>query len=237
VALEADVRVRIDPGFTLRAPQLESTVGGDLRLRTAPGEPLQLFGDLQLLGGELRLLGQALRLERGGVGFVGDPMNPDLNISAVRDIPGEQLRVGARVSGTLKVPQVDFFSDPPRPERETMSWLLRGRGPDAGTGSADSTAMALSLGATALNRTGVLQSLEKLPWLSGVSLGAEGSEEETAATISAYVGKRLFLSYGMGIYEPVNTLTGRLYLRSRLWLEVVSRLERSFDLYYRFDLE
>ena len=232
----ADVRTLIEPGFTLRTPQLESTVGGDLRLRSVPGEPPQLFGDLRVLGGELRLLGQALRLERGAVGFVGDPVNPDLRLSAIRDFSSEQLRVGARVSGALEAPQLEFFSEPPRSERETLSWLLRGRAPDAGAGDgADSTAVALSLGASALNRSAVVQSLEDLSWLSGVSLGAEGSEENTSATISGYVGNRLFLSYGMGIYQPVNTLVARLYLRSRLWLEVVSRLERSFDLYYRFD--
>jgi autotransporter translocation and assembly factor TamB len=68
-------------------------------------------------------------------------------------------------------------------------------------------------------------------------VGAEGSDEDMAATISAYVGNRLYLSYGVGIYEPINALTARLYLRSRLWLEVVSRLESSFDLYYRFDID
>ena len=92
-------------------------------------------------------------------------------------------------------------------------------------------------GATALNQSGVLAPLNSIPGLSGVSLGAEGSDDETAATISAYVGSRLYLSYGVGIYEPINALTARLYLRSRLWLEVVSRLENSFDLYYRFDID
>ena len=66
-------------------------------------------------------------------------------------------------------------------------------------------------------------------------MGAENWDDDMAATLSAYVGERLYLSYGVGIYEPVNALTARLYLQSRLWLEVVSRLENSIDLYYRFD--
>jgi autotransporter translocation and assembly factor TamB len=96
--------------------------------------------------------------------------------------------------------------------------------------------MALSLGASALNQSGVLAPLNDLPGLSGITLGAEGTDQDMSATISAYVGNRLYLSYGVGIYEPINALTARLYLRSRLWLEVVSRLESSFDLYYRFDV-
>lgn len=232
--LDVDVRALIDAGFTLRSKELEATLAGDLRLMAEPGRPPQLFGELQVLGGVLRAYGQGLRLERGRVGFAGDPLNPGLDLSAVRDIRGEQLTVGVRATGSLEEPSLALFSEPSRSERETLSYLLRGRGPDSGAG-ADGTAMALALGASAINQTGFLNSLNSVPGLSQVTLGAEGSDDEMAATISAYVGERLYLSYGMGIYEPVNALTARLYLRSRIWLEVVSRLENSFDVYYRFD--
>ncbi|MEO1081618.1 MAG: translocation/assembly module TamB domain-containing protein [Pseudomonadota bacterium] len=235
-ALDLDLRTLIEPGFTLRSQQLESTLGGDLRLRMRSGSPISLFGNLDVLGGELRVYGQALRLTDGSLGFVGDAENPDLNISAEREIRSENQRVGFRVTGTLEEPRFDLFSDPPRPDYVTLSYLLRGRGPDVGA-SADGTAMALSLGASALNQSGVLAPLNSLPGLSGVTIGAEGTDEDMSATISAYVGNRLYLSYGLGIYEPINALTARLYLRSRLWLEVVSRLESSFDLYYRFDTD
>ncbi|MEM6582521.1 MAG: hypothetical protein AAF699_14680, partial [Pseudomonadota bacterium] len=62
------------------------------------------------------------------------------------------------------------------------------------------------------------------------------TEEDTAATLGGYIGKRLYLSYGVGIYEPINVLTARLYLQTRLWLEVVSQIENSVDLYYSFDI-
>ncbi|MEM9312996.1 MAG: translocation/assembly module TamB domain-containing protein [Pseudomonadota bacterium] len=235
-ALDLELRTLIEPGFTLRSQQLESTLGGDVRLRMRSGLPISLFGNLDVLGGELRVYGQALRLTDGSLGFVGDAENPDLNISAEREIRSENQRVGFRVTGTLEAPRFDLFSDPRRPDYVTLSYLLRGRGPDVGA-SADGTAMALSLGASALNQSGVLAPLNSLPGLSGVTIGAEGTDEDMSATISAYVGNRLYLSYGLGIYEPINALTARLYLRSRLWLEVVSRLESSFDLYYRFDTD
>lgn len=231
-----DLRALIEPGFTLRSRELEATLSGDLRVNMQPELPASLYGDLQVLGGELRAYGQVLRLTQGSVGFVGDPFNPALNLSAERRIRAEDLRVGFHVRGSLEEPMFEIFSDPVRSERDTLSYLLRGRGPDAGA-AVDGTAMALSLGASAINQSGALESLNAIPGLSGVSLGAEGSDDDMAATISAYVGERLYLSYGVGIYEPVNALTARLYLRSRLWLEVVSRLESSFDLYYRFDID
>lgn len=234
--LDLDLRTLIQPGFTLRSERIVATLAGDLRLLVPTNQPASLFGNLEVLGGELRAYGQALRLTDGDLGFVGDPLNPDLALSAEREIRSDNQRVGFRIRGTLEAPRFDLFSDPQRPDDVTLSYLLRGRAPDVGV-SADGTAMALSLGASALNQSGVLAPLNELPGLSGVTLGAEGTDQDMAATISAYVGNRLYLSYGVGIYEPINALTARLYLRSRLWLEVVSRLENSFDLFYRFDIE
>ena len=232
--LSVALAARVEPGFTLRTKEVEATLSGDLRYAASNGEPPALYGDLQVLGGELRVYGQNLRLSNGTVGFVGDPLNPSVRLAAEREIRGEDLRVGFRVSGKLEEPVLQLYSEPQRSERETLSYLLRGRGPDAGA-ALDATALALSLGTTAVNQTGVLRSLDSIPGVSGVTLGAENWDDDMAATLSAYVGERLYLSYGVGIYEPVNALTARLYLQSRLWLEVVSRLENSIDLYYRFD--
>jgi autotransporter translocation and assembly factor TamB len=83
----------------------------------------------------------------------------------------------------------------------------------------------------------MVDSLNAVPLLSNITFGMEGSEGDTAATVSGYVGERIYLSYGMGLYEPINTLSARLYLQTRLWLEIVSRLNNSIDLYYRFDIQ
>jgi autotransporter translocation and assembly factor TamB len=131
--------------------------------------------------------------------------------------------------------QFDIYSEPPMPQADAMSYLIRGRGLDTGAG-ADGTAMALSLASGVVNRSALVAELNRVPGLSNVEFGAQGSESDTAATVSGYIGERLYLAYGVGLYEPVNVLTARLYLRTRLWLEVMSSLENSIDLYYSFDV-
>jgi autotransporter translocation and assembly factor TamB len=116
-----------------------------------------------------------------------------------------------------------------------MSYLVRGRGLDAGAG-ADGAALALSIGADVVNQSGLVSELNQLPGISNVSFGTTGGEDDTAATVSGYLGERLYLSYGIGIYEPINVLTARFYFNTRLWLEVVSGIENSVDLYYSFDV-
>lgn len=229
-----DVRVVINDAFRVVGNGLDARVGGDLQLQQQPGRPLQLYGNLNVVGGEFRAYGQHLAIKQGRVSFAGLPENPELDLSAQREIPLEQVTAGVRVTGTLEVPQLEIYTDPPMSQPEALSYLVRGRGLDAG---GDGTAMALSLGTGIVNRSAVVEELNRLPGLSNVEFGAETVEDDTAATVSGYLGERIYLSYGVGLYEPVNVLTARLYLQTRLWLEVVSRLESSVDLYYSFDID
>lgn len=235
-ATRIDVRVMIAERFKISGGGLEATVGGELQLQQEPSRPLQLYGNLKVLGGEYRAYGQRLEIKQGRISFAGDPENPELDLSAQREIPLEKVTAGVRVTGTLEQPTLDVYSDPAKSQAEALSYLIRGRGLDAGAGT-DGTALALSLGTGIVNRSKVVEGLNSLPGLSHVEFGAEGSDDETAATVSGYIGERIYLSYGVGLYEPVNVLTARLYLQTRLWLEVVSRLESSVDLYYSFDID
>jgi autotransporter translocation and assembly factor TamB len=216
---------------------VNATLGGDLQLRQEPRQPLQVFGNLSVIHGELRAYQQRLRIQRGTVSFAGTPENPELDVRALREISGSNVVVGLELQGTLEQPRLEVYSDPVMPQGETMSYLVRGRGLDSGAGT-DGVAMALSLGSGLVNQSALVTELNSIPGISDIAFGAEGSTEaDTAATVGGYIGERLYLSYGMGIYEPINVLTARLYLHTRLWLEVVSRLENSVDLYYSFDIK
>jgi translocation and assembly module TamB len=236
LATAIDLQLLIRDRFKLRARYLDATVGGELHLVQNPGRPLQMYGDLQPQGGELRLMGQQLRIERGVIAFAGNPANPQLDLRAGRTIPGSDIKVGVGATGKLEEPVLEIYSDPPMSETEALSYLTRGRGLDAGAAT-DSSAVALSMGLSAVNNSGVLRELEKLPGLRNVTVGAETTEEGTTATVSGYLGDKLYLSYGTGLYEPITVLTARLYLQTRLWVEMVSSLENSLDIYYSFDIE
>lgn len=234
--MDARLRLRIRDRFLVQGKDVEVRVGGDLRLQQAPGSPLQLFGNLNVLGGELEAYGQQLSVQPGRVAFSGLPGNPELDLRATRQIRAEDVRAGVHITGTLEQPRLEIYTDPVTSQTEALSYLVRGRGLDAGGGT-DSTALALSLGTGLVNRSVLVEGLNRLPGVSEIEFGTEGSEQETAATVSGYIGERLYLSYGVGLYEPVNVLTARLYLQTRLWLEVVSRLENSVDIYYSFDID
>jgi autotransporter translocation and assembly factor TamB len=235
-ATSMDVLLRIRERFKVVGSNIDATVGGDLQLLQTAGRPIQVFGNLNVVGGEVRAYEQHLKIKRGVVAFSGTPDNPELDVRAQRDFTRENISVGVAVGGTLEQPTIEFYSDPVMSQAETLSWLVRGRGLDVGAG-ADGTAMALSLGAGLVNRSAIVSELNQIPGVSGIQFGAEGSEDDTAATVSGYIGEKLYLSYGIGLYEPINVITARFYLKTRLWLEVVSRLENSVDLYYSWDID
>lgn len=234
--VRSDVWLRLGERLQLRGDSINATLGGNLHVLQKPGQPVQVFGNLKILGGELRAYQQRLVIQRGTVAFSGPPDNPALDIRAEREIRDEGVKVGASLQGRLEEPTLEVYSDPAMAEGEAMSYLVRGRGLDSGAG-ADGTALALAMGADVVNRSGMVSSINRIPGISDVAFGSSGSEDDTTATVSGYLGERIYLSYGIGLYEPVNELTARFYLQTRLWLEVVSRLENSVDIYYSFDLD
>jgi len=231
-----DVRVLVENKFTVRSSILFATLGGNLHVLQLPGQPLQLFGNLAVVSGEIRAYQQQLKIRRGTFSFTGRPDNPRVNVRAERNISGSNVSVGIQVRGTYDALVLEVFSEPAMSQGAAMSYLVRGRGQDASTGE-DGTALALTLASGVLNQSTLVSELNRIPGVNNVSFGAEGTEDDTAATVGGYIGDRIYLSYGVGLYEPINVLISRLYLSTRLWLEVVSRLENSVDLYYAFDID
>ena len=236
LAASIDVNILIEDDFRIEGSGINASVAGDLHLLQTLNRPLQLFGVLNVLGGEINVYGQRLEVKRGSVNFSGPPENPELNVRAERYISGDDLTVGVAVQGALDVPLLEIYSDPQLEQTEAMSYLVRGRGLDAGAGGGGAE-LALSAGASLANRSGIISGLNELPGFNNIAFGSDGTADDTTATISGYLGERLYLSYGVGIYQPINVLIARLYLQTQLWLEVVSSLENSLDIYYSFDIE
>ncbi len=236
--IELDINVNIDERFRIAGSKLNANVGGMLSLIQRPRLPLELFGNLNVLGGELEIFGQRLLVRRGTVSFTGPPESPELNLRAERSITADNVTAGVSVRGPADALQIEIYSNPTMPQTEALSYLSRGRGLDSGAGGGvDAAAVAVSLGMGAINRSRVIDGLERLPGVSSVEFGTGQVDTETTATVSGYLGERIYLSYGIGLNEPVSVLTGRLYLQTRLWLEMVSALENSLDIYYSFDID
>ncbi|MBW8191001.1 translocation/assembly module TamB domain-containing protein [Neiella marina] len=234
--LSAKVDIELGDEIKVEAVGFTGRIGGHLEVRKRVNAPLQLYGPIQLQSGRYRAYGQRLEIQNDSViHFNGPPRLANLNIRAAREIKSADVIAGIHATGTVEQPTIEFFSDPTMEQQEILSYIVRGRGLDSDDNS--SMAAAAAFGVSAAESMGLTNSMEQLTGIQQVALDTEGEGDETQVTISGYVGERFYLKYGMGVFEPINEVTVRFYLLNQLWLETVSGIENSADLYYSFFIE
>ena len=235
--LETNIQLTLGPKVKLQAFGLTGRLEGAMDLKQSNATPLQIFGHASFHEAIFAAYGQRLNIEeKSSLHFNGEPKKANLDVRATRFIKTENVTAGLHLSGTVEKPKITFFSDPAMDQQEILSYIIRGKGfKDEGVNNPQS--MAAMVGVSAISTLGVNKPLEKLPGISSVSLDTEGEGDETQVTISGYLGDRIFLKYGIGVFEPINEVTVRLYLMNQLWLESVTGLEKSLDLYYSFFID
>lgn len=230
-AIATDLKLNIDDNVNISGYGFNGILGGKLLVKQQPHQDVQLFGNLLIVDGLYKAYGQRLAVSNGRVSFNGPIENPSIDLRAVRYLPKENITAGIEIYGPAKTLSVNLFSTPTKPKSEILSYIVRGRGIDTKTSSNGS--LGFTLGATLANSSGILEQIEKLPFINNLEI--EGDEQQ--ASIAGYIGDNIYLKYGFGVAEPINELTVRFYLLNRLWLEAVSGLEQSADLYFSFDID
>lgn len=216
----ADV-VRRLPGDLVRFEGfgMKAVLVGNLLIVQEPGEPALGSGELRIVAGQYKAYGQDLQLTDSSILFGGGPVaQPALDVRAVR-YPSEDVVVGVHVTGRVEQPKLTLFSEPSdMTQSEQLSWLILGR-PLSGTSSAESTLIAQA--ALALGMVGGNALTAKLSDNLGLDhMGLEstggGSGQQVSLVMGKYLTPKLYVSYGIGLFKPVNTLRLR-YTLSKLW--------------------
>lgn len=234
--INTNISVKVAKAFKVSGQGLQSHLLGQLQISQKEKQPFQLFGRIQSDDGTFKAYGQNLKIEKGELTFNGPIDNPYLDLRASRYIKAEDVEVGIQVTGLADALDMKLFSSPLMQVPEMLSYLVRGRSLDAGTGNT-AAAAGLLVGFGITNNIGLFEQIEKIPLINNLAVDTEGDGDKTQATVSGYLGNRVYLKYGIGVYEPINELTVRMYMFNRFWLEIVSGIEQSTDIYYSFDID
>ncbi|AVO55486.1 translocation/assembly module TamB domain-containing protein [Ectopseudomonas mendocina] len=227
IAMDVDVEVGQDKlafsGFGLTA---------DLRGRMHIGDDLDTRGELDLVNGRYRAYGQRLTIRRARLLFTGPIDQPFLDVEAIRRV--DNVVAGIRLSGSADQPTTTVFAEPAMSQEQALSYLVLGR--PLGQSSGDNNmlgqaALALGLAGSSSLTTSLANSLG----IQDFQLDTEGSGVTTSVVASGNITERLSLRYGVGVFEPANTIALRYMLSRRLYLEAASGLASSLDLFYRRD--
>ncbi|ROS04971.1 autotransporter secretion inner membrane protein TamB [Sinobacterium caligoides] len=232
-----DIHVGVHLGDKVRFKGFGAELRFDGGLKASVGRSgdLRGVGEIRIAEGSYQAYGQDLRVRKGSFAFNGPISSPDISLEAIREISGENITVGLRVTGRPERPKVKVFSEPSMDENTALLYLLTGHGPDEkGSGNAlSSAALAMAL-ASSEGRVGGLA--DKLG-ISDFQLSTGSGDSGTEVQISGYLRPDLFVQYGMSVFEDVNTLTLRYKLRPQLYLEAISGVTSALDLIYSFETE
>ena len=225
-----DLKVLLGDKVNISAVGFNGRLTGDLRVTGDANKILLGTGEIVIKDGKYTAYGQKLAVDDGQILFSGGALdNPQLNIKALRK--GESFTAGLHVEGAADSPQVTLFSTPSMSQDNVLAHIILGR-PIGDASVADAAILASA--ATGLGIKGGNQIGNRIAstfGLDSVAIAGNGGED-TALQIGKYLSPKLYLGYGIGIFEPVSTVIMR-YKLSKIWsLKAESGIETSVDFLY-----
>lgn len=233
------LRLVLGPDVHFEGLGLKAQLQGNLLLTDRPGQVTTASGEIQLQDGRYKAYGQDLEIERGNLFFAGGPVaDPGLDIRAVRR-PVSGVVVGVEAKGTLRAPELSLFSDPAMSQQEQLSYLVLGRSlkadsSDAERNSVNQAALGLALGGGGLFAEGLGERLGLDE--ASVETDTNGETEQASLVIGKYLSPKLYISYGLGLFEPVSTVRLRYSITDRWKIVTESKAAGSgADIFYTIE--
>ncbi len=238
IAVFADIGLKLGSAVRFEGFGLKTRLTGNLQLREAPGTPTSGRGEINLVDGRYKAYGQDLTIETGRLLFTGGAVTePAVELRATRQ-PREDIRVGVLVRGTLAKPLLSLFSTPSMSQQQQLSWLILGRDLEEAGGSEDQKMLAgaaLSMGLA--GGEWLAQRFGGGLGLDQISLGAQPgqSAEQAQFTVGKYLRPGLFISYGIGLFQPGHTFKLEYDIGKGFKLATESGVESGGDVLYTIE--
>ena len=237
----ATVKVDLGRKTRLAGMGLDGRLGGVLTVDERPDRATTGQGQITV-NGTYKAYGQNLSIQRGKLLFAGTPIdNPGLDIRAIRKLnPNATIddgqEVGLQISGTAQHPVLTVFSNPVMEQSDALAYLITGKPLSQVSGGESKMlgAAAQALGSA----TGNLLA-RSIGARTGLEMGVSSNEAlngDSAFTVGKYLSPRLYLSYGVGLFEPGQVVTLRYRLSHRWNFEAQSATDfnrASFN--YRYE--
>ncbi|MBJ2345656.1 MULTISPECIES: translocation/assembly module TamB domain-containing protein [Pseudomonas] len=196
------------------------------------GDNMDTRGELWLNDGKYRAYGQRLTVRRARLLFAGPIDQPYLDIEAIRQT--DDVIAGIRLSGSAEQPTTQIFSEPAMSQEQALSYLVLGR-PLSTTGEDNNMLAQAALGLGLMGSAGVTTSLANNLGIEDFQLDTQGSGNDTSVVASGNLSEKLSLRYGVGVFEPANTIALRYKLSKKVYLEAASGVASSLDIFYKRD--
>jgi translocation and assembly module TamB len=225
----------------VETPALKGKLKGSLLVEETPELAPRGSGRIEVVAGNYRIYGEEIEIQRGQLLFSSSPLdNPGLDLRVARQSQsstagGDPITAGAQIRGTLKKPQLTLFSTPKMPDPDVLSYLVLGRAPQNGDSGGESALLFKAANAMGLGGGALTKSLGDAFGLDSLELGGAGGSD-TSLMLGKYLTPDLYVGYGVGLLNAVNTFNVKYRLNQRLMFESnSSAVGTSADLIYTIE--
>jgi translocation and assembly module TamB len=228
--IDADIAVNLGEQVKLAGFGFDGGVAGTLRIIERPGRPTRGRGSLDLRG-TYQAYGQDLAIERGRLLFASSALdNPGIDLRARRVL--REGEVGVEVRGSARRPRLSVWSNPALDQAEALSWLVLGR-PLRSASAADGDQLGQAAAAVGGNllaaQVGGRLGFDTFGVADSTALGG------AAFTVGKYLSPRLYLSYGVALFDSGRVVTLRYLITERLDVEIEAAAESRAGINYRIE--
>ena len=233
VAVTADVHVLLGKQVRVMTSNVDAYVEGDVFVHDTPGQPTTASGELRVTRGTYRAYGKDLDIDRGRLIFTGGAVDdPEVDLRAVRRV--ENVTAGIQARGRLQKPEVTLFSEPALDQTNILSYIVFGTSAKQSGGTEGAW---LAQAVSALTLAGGEQMARGI----GGSVGIEdvriasGTGGNASLMLGTYLSPRLYVSYGIGLFETGNSLRLRYDLNERWQIQTDTGAYTGADILYKIE--
>ncbi len=231
--IHSQMQLTLGDNVKFRGFGLSGRITGGLDITEEPGKATKALGEMQVMDGQYKAYGQELTIEKGRLLFVGLIDDPGLDVRAVRKI--QDVSAGVQVIGTLKTPEMRIYSVPAMDQSDALSYLLFGR-PMNRLSNSEGGKLHNTASSAYVSGGGLLaKKIGAAFGIRDVEIEKGETEQESALVIGKYLSPKLYVSYGIGLFEPVNTIRMRYTLNPMWQLQTEHGVESGGDILYTIE--
>jgi translocation and assembly module TamB len=232
----ANVRVTLGDSVSFKGFNFTASLGGAVSVTEVPDRPVIGTGTIVIREGHYKAYGQDLTITNGLVRFAGGPVNdPGLSIRATRTAE-DSVVAGLQIAGTLKNPAVTIFSTPAMSENRALEYIVLGHPLNDDRAGPQGSLMSKAVSSLGLRGGNLLaKTLGKGVGLDEARIETKGDLQQASFVAGRYLTPNLYVSYGIGLFDPVSVLKLRYVISSHWTLQAERGEALGADLFYKIE--
>jgi translocation and assembly module TamB len=232
--VSSNLTMTLGERVTVNTHGLSGRLSGSLAVSSDDSGISRGSGELNVEEGKYVAYGRNLDIQRGRLLFSNGLLeDPGLDLRAIKKFP--DITAGINVRGTLRSPRLTFFSDPEVSQSQIVSLLLAGGSLESVQNSTDAAERTNAGRSDALLQGGAILA-QQIGGRYNIEAGVEQDmTNETSLVLGRYLSPRLYVSYGVGLAEAINTIKMRYTIGDHWTVKTEAGTQRSADLVFTIE--